>query len=35
MDFFLYFSLIGKAIEQAAENTQTEITSIYFDSSGS
>lgn len=26
-------NLIGKAIEQAAENTQTEITSIYFDSS--
>jgi len=26
-------NLIGKAIEQAAENTQTEITSVFFDSS--
>lgn len=28
------YSLIGKAFEQAAENTQTEITSVFFDSSG-
>ena len=31
---FFNFSLMGKAFEQAAENTQTEITSVFFDSSG-
>ena len=30
----MLYSLIGKAFEQAAENTQTEITSVFFDSSG-